>query len=73
MATPHTDGRKYRRPGAKQVALFCHLSRIIWKLSCRIEWGRLGRDDYGKVDAVRAMLSRAEAKARLARVREGGE
>ncbi len=57
----------------KRVALFCHLARMLWKLSCRIEWRARGWEEYRKVDGVRAMLGRAEARARLSRPAEEGE
>ena len=72
-AVPYKRGKPGRTVEQKRVALFCHLARILWKLSCGIEWRALSAGDFRRVDAVRAMLGRAEAKARLARPAvEGG-
>lgn len=57
------DGRPRSQ---KQVALFCHLAKILWQLSCRIRWAKLGASDRLRLDAVQPMLDRAAAKARNA-------
>jgi len=60
---------------SKQVALFCHLAKILWKLALRIHWSRLDPVGFKRVDEVRGMVERTAAKVRLAKVgadREGG-
>jgi len=57
------DGRSRAQ---KQVALFCHLAKMLWTLSCRIRWNRLDGGDVLRLEAVQPMLDRAAAKARNA-------
>ena len=58
---------------SKQVALFCHLAKVLWKLALRIPWSRLDPVGYRRVDEVRGMVERTAAKVRLAKVRADGE
>jgi hypothetical protein len=65
----HHDTGRYRRPVAKQLALFVHLARMQWKLSNRIPWGRLSEAQYTTLAEVQPMLDRIAGKARTARIR----
>ena len=61
------DGRRkagYRQPVGKQVALFCYLADIMWKLACRIPWRRLGAGDYQMLAGVGAALQDSRESAR---------
>jgi hypothetical protein len=67
--------RQYPQPTTKQVALFCHLAKILWKLALRIPWARLDPAGCRRVEEVQGMLERTAAKVRLAKVgpdQEGG-
>jgi len=67
--------RRYPQPTTKQVALFCHLAKILWKLALRIPWSRLDPAEFRRVEEVYGMIDRTAAKVRLAKVgpdREGG-
>ena len=71
----HTAKRRverYPRPHTKQLALFLHLARILWKLSLRISWSRLEAHDVRRITEVQPILDRIAAKARAANVRTLG-
>ena len=70
VRTSEKSQRTYPRPVGKQVALFCYLTRIMWKLACRIRWARLCEADLLRLSEVQPMLSRTEAKSRLAHAGE---
>jgi len=65
--------RRYPQPTAKQVALFCHLAKILWKPALRIPWARLDPVGFRRVNEVRGMLDRTAAKVRLAKISDEAE
>src|SRR5258708_4431945 len=42
---PRYQVGRYPRPTSNQLALFCHLAKLLWTLSCRIPSRRLSAGD----------------------------